>query len=85
MFGNVEEKHYLCNVIRKSTIMPKFKVTRPVIVTTTDIWEADSEEQIWDRLNNGKSLAGEISQLGLDVVPGRAVKYEFLEDKVEKL
>lgn len=66
--------------------MPKFKVTRPVIVTTTDIWEADSEEQIWDRLNNGKSLAGEISQLGLDkAVPGRAVKYEFLEDKVEKL
>jgi len=85
MFGNVEEKHYLCTVIRKATIMPKFKVTRPVIVTTTDIWEADSEEQIWDRLNNGKSLAGEISQLGLDNVPGRVVKYQFLEDKVEKL
>ena len=65
--------------------MAKFKVTRPVIVTTTDIWEGDSLEAIMDRLNNGKSLAGEISQLGLTDVPGRVVKYEFLDDKVEEL
>lgn len=65
--------------------MAKFKVTRPVIVTTTDIWEAESEEEIWDRLNNGKSLAGEISRLGLGNIPGRTVKYEFLEDKVEPI
>ena len=65
--------------------MAKFKVTRPVIVTTTDVWEAESEKEIWDRLNNGKSLAGEISQLGLGNVLGRSVKYEFLDDKVEQL
>lgn len=65
--------------------MAKFKVTRPVIVTTTDVWEAESEKEIWDRLNNGKSLAGEISQLGLGNVPGRSVKYEFLDDKVEEI
>jgi hypothetical protein len=64
--------------------MALFRVTRPVIVTTTDIWEANSEEEIWDRLNNGKSLAGEISDLGLGKV-GRAIKYEFLEDKVEQI
>ena len=45
--------------------------------------EAESEEEIWDRLKNGKSLAGEISRLGLGNIPGRTVKYEFLEDKVE--
>ena len=65
--------------------MAKFRVTRPVIVTTTDIWEGDSLEAIMDRLNNEKSLAGEISQLGLGDVPGRTVKYEFLDDKVEEL
>ena len=65
--------------------MAKFKVTRPVIVTTTDVWEAESEKEIWDRLNNGKSLAGEISQLRLGNVPGRSVKYEFLDDKVEEI
>ena len=65
--------------------MAKFKVTIPVIVTTTDIWEGDSIEAIMDRLNNEKSLAGEISQLGLGDVPGRVVKYEFLDDKVEEL
>lgn len=65
--------------------MAKFKVTRPVIVTTTDVWEAESEQEIWNRLNNGKSLAGEISQLGLGNVPGRSVKYEFLDDKVEEI
>ena len=65
--------------------MAKFKVTRPVIVTTTDVWEAESEEEIWNRLNNEKSLAGEISQLGLGNVPGRSVKYEFLDDKVEEI
>ena len=65
--------------------MAKFKVTRPVIVTTTDVWEAESEEEIWNRLNNGKSLAGEISQLGLGNVLGRSVKYEFLDDKVEEI
>jgi hypothetical protein len=65
--------------------MAKFKVTRPVIVTTTDVWEAESEKEIWDRLNNGKSLAGEISQLGLGNVLGRSVKYEFLDDKVEEI
>ena len=65
--------------------MAKFKVTRPVIVTTTDVWEAESEKEIWDRLNNEKSLAGEISSLGLGNVLGRTVKYEFLDDKVEAL
>jgi hypothetical protein len=65
--------------------MAKFRVTRPVIVTTTDIWEAENEQEIWDRLNNKKSLAGEISELGIGNVPDRTVKYEFLNDKVEKL
>ena len=65
--------------------MAKFKVTRPVIVTITDVWEADSLEAVMYRLNNEKSLAGEISQLGLGNVPGRSVKYEFLDDKVEEI
>ena len=63
----------------------KFKVTRPVIVTATDIWEAPSAQAIWDRLNNGESLAGEISKLGLGNETGRTVKYEFLDAKVEQL
>ena len=57
--------------------MAKFKVTRPVIVTTTDIWEGDSLEAIMDRLNNGKSLAGEISQLGLTDVPEGLLNMSF--------
>ncbi len=65
--------------------MAKFKVTRPVIITTTDIWEANSEQEIWDKLHNGKSLAGEISELGIGKIPGRIVKYQFLDDKVEAL
>ena len=65
--------------------MAKFKVTRPVIITTSDIWEGDSLEAIMDKLNNEKSLAGEISELGIGNVPGRTVKYEFLNDKVEEL
>jgi hypothetical protein len=62
----------------------KFKVTRKVIVSSTEIWEAKSEQEITDRLNNGKSLAGEISELGLAKV-GRTIKYEFIYDNVEQL
>lgn len=62
----------------------KFKVTRKVIVSATEIWEAKSEQEITDRLNNDKSLAGEISELGLAKV-GRTIKYEFLDDNVEQL
>jgi hypothetical protein len=65
--------------------MKKFKVTRQVIVTTTDEWLAENEEEIQDRLNNQKSLAGEISELGLGSVSGRSVKYQFGEDKIETL
>jgi len=65
--------------------MKKFKVTRQVIVTTEDIWEAENEEEIRNRLNNQKSLAGEISELGLGSIPGRSVKYQFGEDKIKAL
>ena len=81
IFGSLRENRYLCNENRRDM---KFRVTRPVIVTTTDIWEAESEQDIWNRLNNGPSLASEIDQLGLSQ-PGRTIKYEFLDDKVEKL
>ena len=65
--------------------MAKFKVTRPVTVTVTDVWEGDSLAAIMERLNNGTSLAGEISKLGLGNVPGRSVKYEFGKDSVKQL
>lgn len=62
----------------------KFKVTRKVIVSSTEVWEAKSEQEITDRLNNGKSLAGEISELGLAKV-GRTIKYSFLKDEIEQV
>lgn len=62
----------------------KYKVTRKVIVSATEIWKVKSEQEITDRLNNGKSLAGEISELGLAKV-GRTIEYSFLGDEIEQL
>ena len=64
--------------------MAKFKVTRPVVVTVTDYMEADTEQEIWDRINNGKSVAGEISGYGI-ANNHLSVKYEFLDDTVVKV
>ena len=64
----------------------RFNVIRQVLVTTEDIWEAESEQEILDRLEDGTSLAGEISALGLKSKPGRIVKYKFPTDpKVKEL
>lgn len=65
----------------------KFKVTRKVIVSSTETWEVESEQELINRLNNDKSLAGEISELGLaraGRVP-RTIKYSFLKDEIKQI
>ena len=43
----------------------KYRVERTVKVTTIDYIEAESEEALISQLENSKSLAGDISALGL--------------------
>ena len=63
----------------------KYKIKRTVIITTTDVIYDDKDvETIEKELDNGVSIAGEISHLGLAGLHD-TVSYEFGDTVVEEL
>ena len=60
--------------------MAQYRVIKTVTITTTDIIPSDRVMEILD----GKSLAGEISELGFGE-KHRSVSYKFGETKVEEV
>lgn len=61
-------------------MITKYKVTRTVTITTTDIIPSDKVMEILD----GKSLAGEISELGFGNLH-RSVSYSFGDTDVKEV
>jgi len=59
----------------------RYRVERSVKVTTVDYIEADSEEQAAIAVCNSKSLAGDISALGLADIHNN-VSYTDIDDEV---
>jgi hypothetical protein len=62
----------------------RYRVERSVKVTTVDYIEADSEEQAAIAVCNSKSLAGDISALGLAAIHTN-VSYSSFGEKLERV
>lgn len=66
-------------------MIKKYRIKRKVIITTTDVIYDDKDvETIKKELDNGVSIAGEISRLGLAGLHD-TVSYEFDEPTIEEL